>query len=227
MEFGLSKSIRACKDKVNPIIAEIKVYSPKHGDLLKGRNPLEILKIYEKCKVAGISYITAKEFKGDFKLLKRICKETSLPVLRKDFIVDKYEIEKTAEVEASTILLISRFLKERTPEFVDYALEHGLETLVEVHSIEDIPIAKQTKTTMIGINNRDITKLEKDDGSVCITEKLCNYLPKNVLKVSESSIKRIDDLKRALKVTDAVLIGTAFMIADDIEKIVKEFVEAV
>ena len=223
----MSKTIKSCENKVNPIIAEIKVYSPKHGDLLRGRDPIEILKTYEKCKVAGISYITAKEFRGDFNLFKNICRESSLPVLRKDFIVDKYEIERTGEAGASAILLIARFLKEKTSEFVDYALEHGLETLVEVHSIEDIAIAKQTKTTMIGINNRDISKLEKDDGSVCITEKLCNYLPKNVLKVSESGIRTIDDLKRALKVADAVLIGTAFMVADDVEKIVKEFVGAV
>ena len=227
MDFGLSDMIKLCQNGVNPIIAEIKVYSPKHGDLLGKRNPLEILEAYEKCRVAGISYITAKEFKGDFNLFKRICRESSLPVLRKDFILNKYEIEKTSEVEASAILLIARFLKDKTPEFVDYALEHGLETLVEVHSIEDIAIAKQTKTTMIGVNNRDITKLEKDDGSVRITEKLCEYLPKNVLKVSESGIRTIDDLKRALRVADAVLIGTAFMVADDVEKIVKEFVEAI
>ncbi|RLI80173.1 indole-3-glycerol phosphate synthase TrpC [Archaeoglobales archaeon] len=217
--------IKLYKNEVNPIIAEIKVYSPKHGDLLGKRDPIEIMEIYERCGVVGISYITAKEFKGDFELFRRICEGSNLPVLRKDFVMDKHEIEKTAEVEASAILLIARFLKDKTSEFVDYSLEHGLETLVEVHSIEDVAIAKQTKTTMIGINNRDITKLEKDDGSVCITEKLCNYLPNRVLRVSESGIRTIDDLRRALRVADAALIGTAFMVAEDVEKVVKEFVK--
>ncbi len=127
MDFGLSYEIKIRKkQRVNPVIAEIKVFSPKHGDLLGKRDPLKILEAYEKGGVAGISYITAREFKGDFSLFKRICREANLPVLRKDFIFNKVEVEKTAEAEASAILLIARFLKEKTPEFVDYALEHGL-----------------------------------------------------------------------------------------------------
>ncbi len=224
--FGLSDAIKLRKkERRNPIIAEIKVYSPKYGDLLRGRDPLNILKIYEKCGVAGISYITAKEFGGDISTFKTICRESNLPVLRKDFITSRNEIEKTAELEASAILLIIRILKDKTSEFVDYALDHGLETLVEVHTKTDVKIANETKTPMIGINNKDILKLEMDAGNIELTEKLCRFVRDDVVKISESGIMSIKDLKRALKCADAALIGTAFMLAKDTEKIVKAFVE--
>jgi indole-3-glycerol phosphate synthase len=220
--------VRAIKEcKKNAVIAEIKVYSPKHGDLLKGRDEIEILRAYEKAGAAGISYITeASHFNGDFKVFKKICSKSELPVLRKDFILSKHEIERTAEAEASAILLIARKLGEKTAEFVDYSLEHGLDTLVEVHNASEIEIAEQTKAAMIGINNRDISKLEVDDGDVSLTEKLARLIPANRILISESGISSVEDLRRALKHADAVLVGTAFMKAKDIEKVVKSFVEA-
>ena len=211
----------------NPIIAEIKVHSPKYGDMLKGRDEIDILRIYENAGAAGISYITDKKyFNGNFDMFKKICASTELPVLRKDFITTKDEIEKTAEAEGGAILIIARMLKDETAEFVDYALEHGLDTLVEVHNKEEIDIAKDTNTTMIGVNNRDITKLELDDGTVSLTEQLSNLIPKDVVFVSESGIGSIDDLRIALKYADAALIGTSFMKAKNMEEFVKSFVEA-
>ena len=210
----------------DPIIAEIKVHSPKNGDMLKGRDEIDILRIYENAGVAGISYITDKKyFNGNFEMFKKICASTELPVLRKDFITTKDEIEKTAEAEGGAILIIARLLKDETAEFVDYALEHGLDTLVEVHNKEEIDIAKETNTTMIGVNNRDITKLELDDGTVSLTEQLSNLIPKDVVFVSESGIGSIDDLRVALKYADAALIGTSFMKAKNMEEFVKSFVE--
>ncbi len=225
MDFGLSKAIREC-DK-NAVIAEIKVHSPKYGDLLRGRDPIEILRAYERAGAIGISYITEpKFFKGDFELFRLICKESDLPVLRKDFIIMKKEIERTAEAEASAVLIITRLLKDKTAEFVDFALEHGLDTLVEVHSYDELLIAVETNSTMIGINNRDIGRLERDDGNVSVTAKLAPLIPNRFVKVSESGISTIKDLEIALSYADAVLIGTAFMKAEDPEMIVREFVEA-
>jgi indole-3-glycerol phosphate synthase len=97
---------------------------------------------------------------------------------------------------------------------------------VEVHNKEEIDIAKETNTTMIGVNNRDITKLELDDGTVSLTEQLSNLIPKDVVFVSESGIGSIDDLRVALKYADAALIGTSFMKAKNMEEFVKSFVEA-
>lgn len=225
MDFGLSRAIRNCKK--NAVIAEVKVHSPKYGDLLRNRDPIEILRAYENAGAVGISYITEpKYFKGDFKLFRRICKETDLPVLRKDFITTKEEIERTAEAGASAVLIITRILRDKTAEFVDFALEHGLDTLVEVHSEGELAIAIETNSTMIGINNRDIGRLEKDDGNVFLTAKLAPLIPDKFVKVSESGISSLQDLRIALSYADAVLIGTAFMKAEDPEKIVREFVEA-
>ena len=222
--FGLSKSIKEAKK--NAVIAELKVYSPKYGDLLKGRDIWDILRIYEKGGAVGISYITEPTYyRGDLNTFKKIVKETNLPVLRKDFIKSKEEIEKTAEMEASAILLIPRILKEDTGEFVDFALEHGLDTLVEVHTEEDLKIVISTNTTMVGINNRDIGKLETDDGDVSLTTKLAPMIPERFVKVSESGIYNLRDLKKALKYTSAALIGTALMKSQNPYELLKSFVE--
>jgi indole-3-glycerol phosphate synthase len=226
MDFGihhrLSKNIMRCKN--NAVIAEIKTYSPIYGDLLRDRDIFQILRDYESAGAVGISYITAKEFRGDTNTFKRICKESVLPVLRKDFIKDKREIEDTANADASSILIIPRILKENTPEFVDFAIEQGIDPLVEVHTAEDVAIANQTKAVMVGINNRDIFKLEKDGGSVEVTEKIAPLI-KSKIKVSESGIQTVEQLKRALRFADAVLIGTAFMMSPKPREIVKLFVE--
>lgn len=103
-------------------------------------------------------------------------------------------------------------------------MEHGLETLVEAHNLNEIGIANETKTGMIGINNRDIAELELDNGSVEVTERLCKFIKNDVLKVSESGIRSLEELNRALKVADAVLVGTALMLAENIEEKLKEFV---
>ncbi|WP_209477887.1 indole-3-glycerol phosphate synthase TrpC [Thermococcus stetteri] len=224
MVFGLSRTIR--KAKKNAIIAELKVYSPKYGDLLGNRDPFDILRAYERAGAIGISYITdGKYFRGSFEFLKRLCRETELPVLRKDFITTKEEIERTAEAGASALLLITRLLREQLPEFVDFAKEHGLDTLVEVHNENELKIALKTDSTMIGINNRDIEKLELDDGNVSLTERLAPLIPGKYVKVSESGIASTEDLRRALRHTDAALIGTALMKAPDPEEFLKELVE--
>ncbi len=226
MVFGLGDMIESRKKEgLNPILAEIKIYSPKHGDLLRGRDPLEILKVYERCRVAGISYITSHIFKGNLKMLEKICNESNIPVLRKDFISSKEEIELSASMGVSAILLIARILGEKTAEFVDYALEHGLEALVEVHTIDDVKIVESTKASIVGINNRDISKLEVDNGDVELTKRL-SPLIRDRIKVSESGIMSLDDLRIALRYADAALIGTAFMKAEDTEAVVKSFVEA-
>ncbi len=223
---SLADSVKKRKEEgLNPVIAEIKVFSPKYGDLLRGRSIFQILKIYESCGVSGISYITEKKhFRGDFEVFREICREASLPVLRKDFVTSKEEIEKTAEAEASAILLIASILREKTAEFVDYSHEHGLETVVEVHRIEDVNVANQTKSDFVGINNRDIFLLEKDDGSVEVTKRLAKFVKSSFLKISESGIRDVEDLKVALSFCDAALVGTAFMLAENLEEVVRKFV---
>ncbi|MBE8540624.1 indole-3-glycerol phosphate synthase TrpC [Geoglobus acetivorans] len=226
MRKSLYKMIKLRKqEQFNAVIAEIKVHSPKHGDLLRGRSVLDILRTYEKCDVAGISYITEKKhFRGSFETFREICRNTDLPVLRKDFVTSVDEVERTAETEGSALLLIARILGDRTAELVDSCHDHGVEALVEVHSPYDADIALETSARLIGINNRDISRLELDDGGVEVTERIAPLLKTPALKVSESGISTLDHLTRALRHADAVLVGTAFMLADDMERRVREFV---
>ncbi|AKG90938.1 indole-3-glycerol phosphate synthase [Geoglobus ahangari] len=226
MRKYLSKMIKLRKQEgLNAVIAEIKVHSPRHGDMLRGRSVFDILKAYERCDVAGISYITEeKHFRGSFETFREICRNTDLPVLRKDFVTSVDEVERTAEADGSALLLIARVLGDRTAELVDVCHDHGIEALVEVHSRDDASIAIETGARLIGINNRDISRLELDDGSVEVTETIAPLLKTPALKVSESGISSLEHLARALKHADAVLVGTAFMLADDLEGKVREFV---
>jgi indole-3-glycerol phosphate synthase len=227
VHFGLSRAILSTNNKAIPaIIAEIKTFSPRYGDLLAGRSILDILHIYEDCEATGISYITAAQFKGTITELRTICNESSLPVLRKDFITTAEAIEETATAGASAILLIARLLKDRTAELVDVARSCGLDTLLEVHSEEDIAIAETTKTTIIGINNRDIACFETDDGTVSVTEELAPRISKGAILVSESGIATRSDLARALAHADAALIGTALMSATSISAKMQELMGA-
>jgi len=217
IHFGF---IDAVKEKgKNAVIGEIKAFSPIKGDLLRGRDPLRILNAYENAGCVGISYITARSFNGSLEVLKRICRETELPVLRKDFVEEKAEIEKTAEAEAEALLLIARILKQRTPEFADLCFEHGIEPVVEVFSDEDLVYAEKARVVLI--NNRDI--FNPSDINLQRTFKLAPKI--KGFKISGSGISKPDDLK-VLKVVNAVLVGTSFMLADNTEEFVRSFVEA-
>ncbi|MEM1578261.1 MAG: indole-3-glycerol-phosphate synthase [Archaeoglobaceae archaeon] len=216
MDFGF---IDAIKERKKAVIAEIKAFSPTHGDLLKKRDPLEIARLYEEAGSAAISYITAKSFNGNLDTLKRICREVSVPVLRKDFVKSKEDVELTCNADADALLLIARILGEKTPEFTDFCFEHGIEPVVEIFCEEEIQFAKNSRIVLI--NNRDIFNPERVD-----LQRTFILAPKiDKLKISGSGIKKIEDLK-ILKVVDAVLIGTAFMLAKDTKEFVSLFVEA-
>ena len=223
MYFGFVNSLkRARMDDRNPVIGEIKVFSPLHGDLLRGRRVKDVLTAYERAGVAAISYITAEQFKGDFKTLKRLVKITEIPVLRKDFIRTREEVERSAEAEVSALLLIARHLKERTVEMVDLCKEHGIEPVVEVHHAEDLTYTENSRVILI--NNRDIDRMERDGGNVETTARIADRV--KAFKISGSGISTIRDLLFVLKYTDAALIGTAFMMAEDTDSFVRTFVEA-
>ncbi len=223
MDFGFIDSIkRAGSLNRNAIIAEVKTFSPIHGDLLRGRKIESIVSAYESAGAVAISYITAREFRGDFATLKKIVRLTELPVLRKDFIKSKEEVERSAEVEVSALLLIARHLKGRTAELVDYCFEHSIEPLVEVHSPEDVVYTGNARCVLI--NNRDIDRMERDGGDVRVTSKIAPLL--DGIKISGSGISTLEDLRFVLNFADAALIGTAFMMAEDTEAFVRKFVEA-
>jgi len=195
----LSSAIKDCKkEKKIPLIAEIKVHSPKDGDLLKNRNPIEILRQYEKGGACAISVVTEpKHFKGSLELLTLIRENTSLPILRKDFIQNTNQIEETKKIGAEAILLIACMLSERElSQLNDYAHRLGLETVVEVHTLRDIEKIKNLRLDIVGINNKDILNLEKDEDQVKTTIELINKIPDYVITISESGIRSFEDIKR-------------------------------
>jgi indole-3-glycerol phosphate synthase len=193
------------------IIIDFKPISPKDGDLFRDRNPIDVARALENAGVLGLSVVTqAQNFGGSLKLLRDICAAVKLPVLRKDFVKTEKDLQDTIDCGAKAILLIVA----TTPNIFElYAksLKLGLTPVVEVHSQAEMEIAKKLKAKVIGINNKDITILEKDSGGVEKTVELIKSAPSDTFIISESGIKNHSDAERAIKSgANAVLIGTAF-----------------
>ncbi|MBM3254653.1 MAG: indole-3-glycerol-phosphate synthase, partial [Candidatus Omnitrophica bacterium] len=145
----------------------------------------------------------------------------TLPVLRKDFIIDTYQILESALYDADSVLLIARILEEKTlRDCISICKDFDMTALVEVHSINDLDKALSIDADVIGINNRDLDTLEVD---LKTTEHLIKFIPKGVLKISESGISTRKDIKylKSLGV-DAVLIGEALLKSKDIKKKIRE-----
>lgn len=201
-----------------PVITDIKCKSPAEGDLLMGRDPVEIAKRLDVAGAPVISVVTESEhFGGSPELLYKIVQAVSVPVLRKDFVNSREQLMETAEIGASGILLIASMLeKGQLVKLVEESLALGLEPLVETHNGTEIIEVSDLKLTFLGINNRNIIELETDSGNVNTTEKLAGLVPKGALLVSESSITSKEDVSRAIAAgAHAVLVGTAILRAED------------
>lgn len=201
-----------------PVISEIKVRSEKEGDLLGRRDPAELARTMAACGAAGISVVTEPtHFGGSLDLLRDVTAAVDLPVLQKDFVTSEEQIEESASRGASAILLIAAMLDDATLlHLIEFAASLGLETLTEAHTAEELSKIGALPGSILGINNRDITILEVDDGGVEKTEELSRLYNDARPLVSESSIATLDDVRRAGKSgADAVLVGTAILKAPD------------
>jgi indole-3-glycerol phosphate synthase len=203
-----------------PVLAEIKVRSPKEGDLLRGRDAVELARTFANRPVAGISVVTeAKEFGGSLDLLRSVAAAVDVPVLRKDFVTDRSGLEETVAAGAAAILLtVSMIDRAVFADLHDTAQELGLETLVEVHDAGELEWVRleELEPDLLGINNRDIVRGEVDDGDVTLTEDLVQFVPNGWRVLSESAIAGPDDARRARDAgADAVLVGTAILQASD------------
>lgn len=202
-----------------PVIADIKCHSPKEGDLLGGRDARKLAKALESAGAPVLSVVTEKEnFGGSLELLFQICADTSVPVLRKDFIKRREQILETAEAGASAVLLIASMLEENSlRDLYEEACSSGLAALVEVHSLEEIARVNSLCPELVGINNRDILALERDDGGIGTTENLVKAFCGSPFIVSESAIFTPQDVARAKNAgAGAVLVGTALLKAENI-----------
>jgi len=193
------------------VIIDFKPISPQYGDLFKGRDPLDVARSLEKAAVLGLSVVTESErFGGSLALLRSIVKAVGLPVLRKDFIKAEDDLYETLDCGAKGVLLICS-TTENIGALHEKALSIGLKPVVEVHTRDEMKLAESIGAKIIGINNRDITVLEKDGGTVDLTIELIKTAPKGAFIISESGITCREDAQRALNAgAGAVLVGTAF-----------------
>jgi len=196
---------------LSKLIIDFKPISPLYGDLFKGRNPVDIARRLEKTGVLGLSVVTATEhFGGSLELLRTITRAVKLPVLRKDFIVSEDDLYETCDCGAKAVLLICSKTKN-VEKLHEKALSIGLKPVVEVHTWAEMKLAENIGARIIGINNKDITVLEKDTGTVELTRELIKAAPKGAFIISESSISSREEMGVALNVgANAILIGTAF-----------------
>jgi len=203
-----------------PVISEIKVRSPKEGDLLRGRTPEDLAAVMATTSVAGVSVVTDLiHFGGDTDIIRAIRPLVPVPILRKDFTADERDLDETVAAGADAILLTVCLLDDdRLAGLNAAAHERGLETLVEVHDDKDIArvVNLGLQPDVLGVNNRDIQIGETDDGDVTLTERLLPMLPPGSVLLSESAITGPDDARRARAAgADAVLVGTSILQAPD------------
>ena len=219
--LSLAGSIRRRQaEGLMPVLSEIKVRSPKEGDLLRGRAPEDLAAVMAATPIAGLSVVTDLiHFGGDTDIIRTIRPLVDVPILRKDFTTSERDLDETVDCGADAILITVCFLDdEPLARLCAGARERGLETLVEVH--DDKEIARVTglglRPDVLGVNNRDIQIGETDDGDVTLTERLVPMLPPGSVLLSESAITGPDDARRARTAgADAVLVGTAILQAPD------------
>ncbi|MFZ1291323.1 MAG: indole-3-glycerol phosphate synthase TrpC [Melioribacteraceae bacterium] len=207
------------------IIAEIKKASPSKGIIREDFNHLQIADIYMNCEVDAISILTdQKFFMGNISYLKDIAKIKTVPLLRKDFIIDEYQIYEAKSNGADAILLIAEVLsKNQIAELTNVATEIDLEVLLELHSVEEIEKIKFSLNKIIGVNNRDLKTFKVD---LETTKNIGKLIPQENLLVSESGISKKQDMNfiKSIK-ANAVLAGEHFMKSKNIENDLKMFKE--
>jgi len=206
------------------LIAEVKRASPSRGVIRHDFNPTGIAKIYADCGAAAISVLTEnKYFGGNLSHLKDIKRSLTRPVplLRKDFIVEPYQVYESRAYGADSLLLIVHILSPtQLVELLCLGHELGMGCLVEVHNETELETAIDSGARIIGINNRDLLTFQTD---LSTTERLRPLIPSDRLVVSESGIKERADIEKLQKLkVDAVLVGEALMSTPDIAAKIKE-----
>lgn len=196
-------------------ICEVKKASPSKGVIAEDFPYLAIAGEYEEAGAAAISVLTEPYyFLGSDSYLEEIVKEISIPVLRKDFTVDAYQIYEARTLGASAVLLICALMDGgRLKEYLDIAHSLGLSALVEAHTEEEAETALKAGAGIIGVNNRNLKTFEVD---ITTSARLRRLIPENILFVSESGIRTAEDVRKLREnKTDAVLIGETFMRSSD------------
>lgn len=218
--------VRAIEEKIAQgkpgVVAEVKKASPSKGIIREDFNPAEIASSYAAHGAACLSVLTDVQFfQGSYDYLRQARAACSLPVLRKDFMIDPYQIAHSRALGADCVLLIVAALSlDQLKELESLAIELGMDVLVEVHERDELDIALQLKTPLIGINNRNLRTFEI---SLQNTIDLLPLIPKGKRVVTESAILAREDvdLMRSHDV-HAFLVGERFMRAEEPGKALQE-----
>ena len=206
------------------LIAEVKQASPSRGVLCPNFDPVALARTYAQGGAAAISVLTeTKYFQGSINDLAAIREEVELPLLRKDFIFDPYQVYESYAYGADALLLIAATLsQEQLEEFLALSRSLGLSCLVEVHDENEVEMALRSGAEIIGINNRDLNTFTVD---INTTQRLRSLIPPEKIVVSESGIDSRTDVEK-LKGwgVNAALVGEALVTASDIPARMREFI---
>lgn len=208
--------IKALRKPGLSCICEVKKASPSKGLIRPDFRPLELAREYEKAGADCISCLTEEHyFQGSSEFLKAIAASVSIPVLRKDFLIDEYQIYEAKALGASAVLLIAAVLDfDVMKAFFELAHSLGLDCLMEVHTAEEMEIVQRLNPQLIGVNNRNLKTFEVD---LAHTAELAGMRQPGQLLVSESGIKDNADMRTVQSHgADAVLIGETLMRSDSI-----------
>ena len=220
-----ANSLKNSGDKPYTLITEIKKASPSKGIIREDFNPRKLATSYEKGGAACLSILTdAHYFKGSNEYITQIKEVVSIPILRKEFMIDPLQVIESKNLGADCILIIIGMNSvEDNKKIESMAMDIGLECILEVHSLEELEATKHFSSNIIGVNNRDlntfITNIET-------TIKLLPHVPKNKTIISESGLSEKSDLEWLAKLgVSSFLIGESLMTQNNVEKATKSLLE--
>jgi indole-3-glycerol phosphate synthase len=223
-QIDFKAALKNTSSRTPRLIAEIKFKSPSKGILSNNFNPQFLAETYTENGAAAISVLTDKKyFDGSLEILKNVyAQELGVPLLRKDFIFDRYQLLEARVAGASAVLLIAAMLEDRQlAELVSESQNLSLTPLVEVHNESELARALAANAEVIGINNRNLHDFSVDLETSFRLAKLC---PPEIVIVAESGINSIHDIRRLAETRiDAVLVGEALVTATDIAAKVRSF----
>ncbi len=224
MPRGFTAALKRNRVKKCSLIAEVKTASPSKGIIRDDVDAVEIARIYEENGATCISVLTdEKYFMGNLDRLKKIRENVRIPLLRKDFIVDPYQIYEARHAGADAVLLIAACLKDdELADFIELASLLELDCMVEVHNEAEMIRIGRLNTQLVGINNRDLRTFQTD---IAVTGRLAGKAPDGVVLVSESGIDLPSDVVSVRDMgAHAILVGESLMREKDIGKKVREIV---
>lgn len=204
------------------LIAEIKKASPSKGIIREDFEPVKLARICVDAGASALSILTEERFfKGSLEYLSSVREVVSVPILRKDFIIDEYQILESRAYGADVILLLVNILRpDSIRQFLDLSDSFGMECLVEIHTLDELKMALDTDAKIIGINNRDLRTFKVD---IRNTEMLISKVPSDKIIVSESGIFNRGDVRYLEDLgVDGILVGEAIMSSEDVGGKAKE-----